>query len=537
MRLKENMSGLDNIQSSAAMQYKFLFGLTKCSSVLLAGNFSDAVVRDFEYVFQRVIRIDGRNYFKYGGINESKYDLVLINNYPHASQWVHFDETLINVHKSLGAAGILLIHAPNILSIATIKKMLGGWKWPAGTTVWKYRKFIKSSGFNFVEEFVVLPNIDFPEEYISSRLKTIELRVDFRRLLKWLNRFGLYRYVHDGFLYIAAESAANSFSKRMNEIKQSIPEHLMSDVKSLEIEKFYLRDRGAMLLILTNLDTATSIVVKIATTPEINEILSRNMEAINNIRKLPDISTYIISKIPKIVKVNNIHEAWVYIEEKKPGVVLWKLEGNRTLGRQAYEGSFEFIHRFNLETVTQKIISEAVFDQLFGINLAFIERIFADRSLYDICRIRDLLYAHFFGRSVSLVIGHGDYGPGNILCDVSSGEVLSVIDWDINIKTELPAVDFLNLMIQRCCKIKKLTLVDAIKEIELHIASTGMIDESINGYNEKDFGLTTKDLIVYLSVAAIRYINRSLPYQKELIDYSDEYIKVLSAIRRILEDL
>gem|GEM_PF-3873351 len=518
-------SNADDLVSTAA-KLRFLLGLSGKSSVLLIGEFCNEYLEDLEKIFGYVCRYDCWIDFTEDISDERMFDLVIFDGRRNSRVLDRFSKIIRSVNRFIKPAGIVLIFSHNRYELSAIKSNLNGKSSLKGLLPWDIKRISKAAGFGFIREFSLAPDVYMPEEYVSTECGSVELRADVRWIVKLLNYLGLHRFLHGGYFYIIARGSDNSCLQQLKTVFMLLPEGELPPDQDIKLERFYLRNRGSLLLVLLNNATCTKYLARIATSRKINSVLSRNREAVDRIHNLPEIAPEIRMKIPRIVDKRDLNGANIYIEEYKTCVIAWKLRRDPALDRVIYSNAFEFIYKFNLGTRKQQTVTDQLFDKIIGHDLDRLGKAFAENNYQVIWvnRVRDLLYSWFSGRQITVVIGHGDYGPGNILCDEKSGALLAVIDWDTYVGKELPGVDFLNYRLQQLRNAREWDLVAAIGDLYQELAGREYPDTRMPGYNESDFGITCKDLIAYLCITVIRFARRSVPYRKEFLDLLDETV-------------
>lgn len=512
---------IDDIFASLAPKYEFLFGLPHDSNILFIGHFNDIWVNDFNCYFRNTTLYKNSSQWVAETTSINLYDLILINPNRNIKSKKQLSDVISHAEKILKPNGTLILIAANKYSFDSIKRNLRGKKGSHGFSSLQYHNALTSAGLKYIDEFLTLPSINSPIEFISSKNGKIDLRIDARKSLKLLSSLNLYRFIHSGYYYIASTST-RPFSLLLENLKNILDGSIHNS--DLKIEKFNMRRRGALLIILRNIKSDKSYVARIAASEDINAVLSRNMIASDKIHKLPTISNTTSEKVPRILKNFDLRGAQVYIEEKKPGVLAWTIENKPGMDKKIYSEAYQFIHQFNLETREQTLVTDNTFDELLGKDLTQMENAFAnsDTAVTALKEIRRSLYKYFINKIIYVVMSHGDYGYGNILCNENDGRILAVIDWDTYVEYELPGVDFLHLRLQKYRAKLQGGLCSAVRELKNAISIDSTFGGSLTSYIEDDFDLTNNDLIVYACISSIRYIKRSLPYNREFInDYSD----------------
>lgn len=534
----ENQSARTEVDSfsSISLKYGFLFGLNKGSRILLVGEYFQAMSHDLAQSYATVDCItqpDALNDVEVGG-----YDLVCLDAY---SRWTDSNIAVLirTARSNLSPGGTLVLAATNRMSVERIFSRLRGRavSQMRGLSPWGYKKALKAAGFSSVHEFVVLPMLRSPEEYIDAQYGDIELPGYVSLAHKMFCALGIYRHLHCDYLYVASTAQTTRFA----DFASVVGAHTSTSDgprDALRVERFDLRDRGALMFMLSDRAKKRRYVARVAVSERVDAVIARNKMFTDRICALEKLDSRIIGMVPKTITKFDYRGCHVYVENRIAGVLVWKVGRDLQAEKVAYRDAFDFIHAFNLATRQEAIVDLAVFHELLGSDLALIKAAFSGVAINVdtiISRIELRLHAYFTGRRLFIVWGHGDYGYGNILCERGTGHVQGVIDWDTHVEKELAGVDLCNLLLQKNSIKFAGDIARTMEILDQSIIDTGRLDSTLPGYGKEDFDLDVSDLTICLCVAGLRMVKRSIPYTKEFLLGLDGYSDILRTADRILD--
>lgn len=515
--------------SSISLKYRFLFGLTQDSRILIIGNYHRALLKDVEKYFLTVHFVMQPAELQQLNKDE-KYDLICLDCY---TDWgnVSIVELVGTAKLALNASGSLVMVAANPFSLeSTLTKIRGKSKSVKGLSSRGYIKALKYAGFNKIHTFLVFPTLRSPDEYIDIGFGEVELPsyVSFvHKAFRWL---GVYKYLHTDYLYIASADSVSKFDTFVAHTNKNMSGYVIPS-QQLRLQRFDLRNRGALILMLSDSKKKHRFVIRVAVSDTVNAVIARNKSFTDKIHSLAASAPAIVSLVPKTVMTFEYRNCPVYVEMRMPGILVWKQSRNCKVEKTAYKESFEFIYNFNSSTKQEMTVETKIFHDIIGNDLKRFRPAFREFSDIDtvILSIESQLARYFIGRKIFLVWGHGDYGYGNILCERATGHLRGVIDWDTHVQTELPAVDFCNLLLQKASTEFDGKISQTMKKLQRMVQHSGKLDTTLAGYGKDDFNLSVTDLQLYLCIAALRFIKRSLPYSGEFNMKKDDYMNVLRA--------
>lgn len=521
--------------SSIALKYQFLFGLNKESRILLVGPYYQAIAQDLRQHFVTVHSAACPSDVSMLAADNS-YDLICLDAY---RDWTdsRVGELIIKARSCLAHNGTLVVAATNRLSIdrllAKLRRRVVSLM--HGLTPGGYKKALTAVGFSGIAEFMVFPTLRTADEYVNTAHGDIELPAYVSIIHKIFHRLRIFRYVHGDLLYIATVESSGGLEAFAKQVNRQIAAHGLA-YDPLHLERFDMRDRGALMLMLSDSAKKHRVVARVTVSDLVNSVVSKNASFTDRIHSLVTLNARIIDLVPKTIATFEYRSCFVYVENRIPGVLVWKVSGNRRIEKRAYAESFEFINAFNIATATEKTVDSDLFDELIGHDLSSIKSAMGGLKGIDVIvkNIELRLRQYFTGRQVSTVWGHGDFGYGNILCDPSSGNIQGVIDWDTHVLNELPGVDFCNLVLQKSSRDFDGDVAKALEEMSRTIERSGVLDITLPQYGKGVFHFTAQDYEICLCLAGIRMIKRSIPYQKEFSLRKAGYAKILAVAERIL---
>lgn len=519
--------------SSISLKYRFLFGLTQDSRILIIGRYYEALLKDIENYFRTVHFIANITELQHLN-NKDKYDLICLDCY---TDWgnVNMAEQIGAAKAEINTSGSLVIAAKHRFSINSV---LTKTRHKLQFTLRGYVKTLRHAGFNNIQAFLVLPTLRSPEEYIETELGEVQLPSYVSFVYKVLHWFGVYKYVHTDYLYIASTEPISKLDIFVAHTNKKMSDQIISQ-NQLLLERFDLRNRGALILMLADSRKKYRFVIRVAVSSTVNAVISRNKAFTDEIHSLPALAPHITNLIPKTVATFEYRDCPVYIETRMPGILAWKQSRNYTIEKVTYKEAYNFIYNFNNATKQEMVVEANIFSAIIGNDLTQFKLAFSEP--YDIAavifNIETRMSVYFAGRKLYIVWGHGDFGYGNILCDCTSGHIRGVIDWDTHVQKELPGVDFCNLLLQKISAEFNGKIAPALKKLQEMIQHNGKLDSAIAGYCKKDFNLNAIDLRLYACIAALRFIKRSLPYSSEFEMKKDDYVAILRVVNSTLEEM
>lgn len=449
------------------------------------------------------------------------YDLVVWSPGP-ACRAAELAAGLARIRERLGEGGALLLRVENRLGLRS------AWRRPASLLSSRsliapqYRSRLGRAGFTRIHEYLPLPGLRETEEFVDASLGTVALPSHAHPLERGLNRAGLLPLVHEGYFYLASGPRGGTWSTL-----QAIGRHLPADEGSCpttpEIERFDLRDRGALVLLLRDPGSGRRFVCRITTSPEVDRVVGRNADWTCRIHSMPRIAARIKRRIPAPLGRFSLGDATAYLEEMVPGSVGWKLAGRPHLEPSLFAGTYRFARDLSEGTAVEASLQGPALESLLareahawvdGETSALLE------ALHAVLRERT------HGTRRRLVWSHGDYGYGNVIADPRTGSLLGVIDWD-QAREDLAGIDLLHFLVQRARGMRALSLPAALR-----VVGEPLLDGGFRGIDPRldyeDWHPLTpalrRELLGWLT---LRIVQRMLKYP---LDYSRSRAEALAAL-------
>jgi hypothetical protein len=373
------------------------------------------------------------------------------------------------------------------------------------TTLFGFRKLLSQAGFECVREFLPLPTLLTVEEFVSSMTRSIALPSYAATIEILLNRFGLLHIIHDGGVYIA--SGKDGGPERFLRALRGHLRVSAADVDYFEIDRFDLRDRGALIVFLRETTSGERFVCRVTTNSLTDRIVRRNAEWIDRLASA-DLSRSVKAAIPKAAGVISTFAGTAYVEAHIMGIVAWKLAGSKRLEPTLRSELCAFVTAFNIDTAKTSRVDEHLLTQLLD---PFTLSSVSERIAASYQTLRDRLRARMLGRERVIVWSHGDFGYGNAIVDPRTARLHGVIDWD-QAREDLAGVDLLHFFVQRERGHKNLPLLDALKEVAGQIIRNGLYDFSGRADYEREFAITAEMRSELLALVALRFAQRDMVY-------------------------
>ena len=523
--------------SSISLKYRFLFGLKQDSRILIIGNYHHALLSDVKKHFSNVRFIMYAAELQHLS-NRDKYDLICLDCY---TDWgnPNIEQMILAARAVIDTCGILVMAATNRFSIDNAIAKIRRKPIPLrGHSPWGYEKILKRTGFGNIKKFLAFPTLQTPDEYIETEFGDMEFPSYISFVHKMLHWLRVYKYVHADYFYIASIQSISKLDMLIAYANKMMSDYI-DPQNQLLLERFYLRSRGALLLLLSDRQKNYRVIIRIAVSDIVNAVISRNKAFTDKIHSLSVATPHITSLVPKTITTFEYRDCQVYVETRMPGILVWKRSRNQAIEKISHQESYEFIYNFNNATKQEVVVEANVFSDIIGNDLARIKHAFkeSDDLVAVICNIQTQLYDYFIGKKLYVVWGHGDFGYGNILCNPKSGHIQGIIDWDTHVPRELPGVDFCNLLLQKESIDFNGKISPTLQKLQKMILRSGKLDVGIDGYGKNDFNLCVTDLQLYLCITALRFIKRSLPYSNEFETKKNDYMAILRIVNSTVEEI
>ncbi len=471
--------------ATAAAKLRWLLDLRPSDPVRIAGNHFAAQRGDFEQAFSSVTVGEAR------GEYQPKLLSALDARDAGAAS---IEDRLASARRDLAPDGVMLVVAPGSMR-----------SWSTGQH--KVRRALASCGLRVTHAFLPFPTLSRVDEFWNVRTRSGKLPSSAGFLRQTLHRLGLAIHSDRDVLLVAGASLQDRLTRRLDSLRPLLG---LPESSAAVLDRFALRPRGATILLISS--AIGGRVVRAATDAVVASKLERNHLITARLHALPRLPERWSRLIPRPIGRSRVGGAECLVEQLMPGTLAWKLEpGGAAAGRAAAEAD-EFAAALGIATGITARLSEEDFAVLIG---SVVDRLIAapefagdPPSVETLARLRQELRSRLLGQSVTRVLGHGDFGFGNLLVDPRTGALQGVIDWDTAIDAEFEGVDTAHLRIQR----ETLwTGGDFARAFERAIAGA------------------PADRTPYV-IAALRIISRSVDYRDELARLSGAYRRLLRAV-------
>lgn len=527
---------MEDIFASTALKYRFLFQLADCSSVLLIGHWPAEAVGDFERHFLQVVHAphlgDVHDIVKGG----RKYDFVWLEE-AEGEETRPSDADIIKAALRTETSPVV-ITARNALSIHRIRDLLQlrfPFRWAAFLTSWRYRLALRRSGVKTLRAFLVAPYADVPLDLLDQTADTTDFSYNEGRIGRVMAKLRLYSYTHPRYALVAGREDG-----LLPGLRRYIDENIQSATgcpARVSIERIMLRARGALVLSLRDETSNKRYVCRVAITKDIDRVISRNIDILKRIHGFPAMQRDHKEKIPYPVAGGDYRGCRIYIETAKPGILAWKIAAahparNSRILREA----LDFVYGLHHATQRGVVVNRQRYESLIGNDLLQLAETLQGLSVdaRAVIEIDDRIKHHILNRTAFIVWGHGDYGHGNLLCRTETGRLEGVIDWDTFLSVDLPAIDYLNLLLQQERVARRGSITTALHHLWRDLTTDGPLTAPMVSRYADTFCLTKSDFGLYCCLATIRIMSRAVAYRSEFRRDLADYVGVLDTILDLL---
>ena len=483
-----------------------LLGLSSAASVLVIGHDWRDWQDDLEGYFPTTVR--PRSVIELESIlsSGSVYDLILLSFRHGLGSSISTPQLLEHLRNRLSPGGSLFFVAENRVALGRIARNPLSVLASGRTTSPSCRFRLWRAGFERVEEFLPLPRLWTAEEFVSSRYGEAALPADTPAIEVGLNRIGLLSILHDGCAYIASSRNAGTSAVLQRIATQLAPE--AENEQSLVLERFDLRDRGALVLMVRSTAAGRRIVCRITTGEEIDRSVRLNAEWTARVRESPSVSAAVKQLIPTPLGSFSMRAGAGYIEELIPGTIAWKLARNSRLDFALQKAMGDFIYRFNRDTAVTVRVDEIVFAGLMkSAHVLSMDQ----ETLRLVADLEHRLRNRMLSTDRWLVWAHGDFGYGNAIADSKTAALRGIIDWDQG-RVDLAGVDLLNLLLFREPGRGNSPLVTSFQSIADRVVAHGFRGLDARLDYEDTFPLGEQGRLDVLAFVALRITQRAAIY-------------------------
>ena len=496
-----------NALGNKAAKLGALLGHDASASVLLIGSLPTGWDSDFQSHFYRLVLARSASELEAVVQTDGNYDLIVWAR-PEFSPSIR--GSLTRLRRALTPTGSLFALVDNRLGVRRLLRDPARILATGTNTLTGFRRGLHRAGFERIREFLPLPDVSHVEEFVRSDAGPFALRSNAPATERLLNRVGLLPIVHDGGAYIASSESGGP-----EPFLRELRGHLTGSGKGLdqlEIERFDLRERGALIALLRGSPSGERFVCRVTTDTMADRIVRRNTEWAERLRCAATLSHEIKRAIPESVGVFPLRGGTAYVETHISGTVAWKLARSRRMEPTLYSELYAFITRFNRDTAKSLRFDSALLTQL----LEPVVPLDVNEGLavpYE--ALRDLLRKRIHDRERLIVWAHGDFGYGNAIVDPRTGALRGVIDWD-QAREDLAGVDLVHFLVQRERGRREYSLLGALEDVAHRVIRDGLhgFDGRMN--YEKELTLAPELRSEVLALVALRFAQRDMVYSSLL---------------------
>lgn len=497
---------------------KWLLSISDESQVLVVGNGSVSWMDAFGHC-------DFASDLCFSSFLDKSYDLVIY----HASCSTSYDEFISHLRflreQSAYGGFSLFITADNFFVPSNLRRILNkGAFSKVRFGFCRFRAACSRAGFPVDQLFILMTDISNLEGIVAVGSRLLEVPHYWHPLLRLSWKLGCYHWFANSFLLIGnPQKLENTMSF------QAIADCLTMHGKTaprIIVERIDFRKRGAMILFLKDLNESQHLIIRVTSDPLTRSIVIRNHNFLNIFHRHPLISDKIKSLVPVPFDFFDHGKNSVFIENMLPGLPAWKINRG-ILQKRIYKESVEFIISLNLFSRVKEKLSNQKLDQLLDedlkrlIDFPDIEGSLRIFTKDIVSKLRRLLV----GQEIYLVIGHGDYGYGNILVEPGTGKLTGVIDWDTGRQEELAGIDLINLYIQKERSERHSGLMPAFHAVFQMMMERQELDG--DGVYRSEFGIKKEMIPALLAIALFRYMGRAAQYPDVFAAGQADYLQAV----------
>lgn len=483
-----------------------LLGLSSAARVLFIGHDWSNWREDLEGHFSGALHLESVIELDSILSHNAQFDLVFLSSKHDLGSSITTGQLLKQLHNRLSSSGSVVFFAENRLALGRIAKDPLSVVASGRTTPPSCRFHLWRAGFERVEEFLPLPRLWSAEEFVSSRYGEAALPADTSAVEIGLNRIGLLSLFHEGTAYFASGGNAGT-STVLKRIATQLTSEEDSE-QSLVLERFDLRARGALVLILQMIPTGRRIVCRITSGEETDRSVRLNAEWTTRVRESPSVSAVVKQFIPNPLGSFPMPVGTGYMEQLIPGAIAWKLAKNARLDFSLQKAMGDFIYRFNRDTAAKARIDETVFAAL--IKSAHVLSI-DQETLRLLADLEKRLRNRMIDTDRWLVWAHGDFGYGNAIADPKTAVLRGIIDWDQG-RVDLAGVDLLNFLVAQEHARAGIPLVTSFRLIADRVVASGFRGVDSRFEYEDAFPLGKQGRLDVLAFVALRTTQRAALY-------------------------
>lgn len=528
-----------DVFGKVSIKLAFLLNKLPEERALLIGKRALLWGEDFQYYFSHC-ETSATFSHKIEGMdsNSQKYGLILWDMTAEHKD-VPIEKCFAAAHGSLTENGSLVLISNNRYSTRKIRQFLGRGRHRHNSSLSRglksYKNLLNKSGFSCIRGFLPLPSLDDMEDIVADEAERFQLPGYFHIIQKVVNACGFYNKIHDGYIFFASVSVSGPIEQFLQWLEVTLSEKLREKHK-FTLERFDLRKRGALVIFVADAQSGKKYVVRVAVTKDIDAKIKNNAFWTNRLHNNQTIPKQVKQKVPAPILHTDYFGRDIYIETMVPGILAWKVIGDKALMKKIELNAFRFLYDLNISTKNSIDFDEKLFDHFLqeAITLMNESINLPPEFKSAISDILSYIKKRMLGREFLFVWGHGDYGYGNILIESRNATVTGVIDWDGGREIELPGIDWLNFLIQKYRADKQGSLTSAIKELR----DIAYKDKSLSVFLSENYCQNIRkmspNIDILLSLACLRYVIRDSRYPEVFESNLEDYRGALCWIRNML---
>jgi aminoglycoside phosphotransferase (APT) family kinase protein len=192
------------------------------------------------------------------------------------------------------------------------------------------------------------------------------------------------------------------------------------------------------------------LVLKLPLTLDAERSTTDHRQVVATLHKQPELQAF-CAFVPRPVAWGDLENRPYYLETALPGVGAADLVRRQTEPASMMQDAARLIRQLHLGTVQRRKVDEALFMRLAGDDLASLHQLIGGWPESALLRrkveqLEELLRIQIAGRELPFSWTHGDFWPGNLLVQPSSGAIGGIVDWDRASADQIPLHDLLHLL-------------------------------------------------------------------------------------------
>jgi len=505
-----------------------LFSLDKASPILIIGE----DLCDWKEIFPQAQYYPAIRIIPDG---PARYDLVLLDS-SAAETASELENILVQIKKRMSEQGVLILLVRNRYSFQRMKSLIKQ-HMPLNNDEHTYsypeiEKITISAQFPHIDIYLPFSGdkkAQRIDEMVSPDSRFLEIPYYHHPIKKFAQLLGKYHLMHDRFAVLFMQKAIFQHDL-FDKIKIALSEHEKLEGIHLHVERFDIRDRGALAVFVKEENLSRYFIIRIVHGFKTEAIIKKNHEFLTWLHNMKDLPDEVKKKIPVPLDEFSFKESHVFLETSIPGQLAWKAN-KRKIRNRIFNDSIQFI--FSLNTINKQIkyMDQREITSLFSNDIHLIEN-------SEVCSLNlkklfknkvEYIKHNIAGLHMCLAAYHGDYGYGNIMVDPRDGRLQGVIDWDTGRKQDFAGVDLMNLMIQKERTEQNIDFFRSVRHL-LGKPSLG-IPTYVSDYLRTHFDLEGIKMRLVFFIAIIRNISRAAQYPDIFLVEKDEYTKALEIIK------